>query len=96
MTAKQAIAYARRMKKAATAPGLHFGFNDHAKTQEALIALLDHGDRVEIPDLETAIRMVACQMHGQGKFYIEIGVDPKTKEVGWTFEPTEREESKHN
>lgn len=44
-------------------------------------------DRVLIPDFETTVRMVAANIHGQGKFYIEIGVDPETKEVGWTFEP---------
>lgn len=46
-------------------------------------------ERIDIPDFETAVRMVAAHMHGKGKFYIEIAVDPKTKEVGWTFEPTE-------
>jgi len=45
-------------------------------------------DEIFCPDFETAIRMVGAQMHHRGKFYIEIAVDPKTKEVAWTFEPT--------
>lgn len=52
-------------------------------------------EKIDIPDFETAVRMVAAHMHGKGKFYIEIAVDPKTKEVGWTFEPTEYEQSQN-
>jgi len=45
-------------------------------------------DKIFCPTLETAIRMVGAHIHQQGKFYIEIAVDPKTKEVASTFEPT--------
>lgn len=95
MSPKQAIAFARKLKKADEAPGLSFGFAHH-KVAEALIALLDHGDKISTPDFETSVQMVAANIHAQGKFYIEIAVDPKTKEVGWTFEPTARDESQSN
>lgn len=58
--------------------------------------MAEHGDKVLCPDFETTVRMVAANIHAQGKFYIEIAVDPKTKEVGWTFEPTEREQPHAN
>lgn len=56
--------------------------------RHALLALLDHGDKVQCPDMDTCIRMVAAHIHERGKFYIEIAVDPQTKEVASTFEPT--------
>jgi hypothetical protein len=63
---------------------------------EDIAALIAHGDAVAIPDFETSVRMVAAHMHGMGRFYCEIAVDPETKEVAWTFEPTERDESHDN
>lgn len=80
MDTKLAIQIARGVKQ-----GKMYCSEDY---RAALVALLEHGEKVEIPDFETAVRMVAVNMHTQGKFYIEIGVDPKTKEVGWSFEPT--------
>ena len=91
MKTKQALVIAWSVKQK------RFGHGHDADTlAEALVALLDHGDSLAAPDFETSVRLVAANMHAQGKFYIEIGVDPKTKEVGWTFEPTDREESKGN
>lgn len=80
MNIAEAIGYARVL---ATKPP-----EQRTRTEAALIALLEHGDKVEIPDLETAVRMVAAQIHARGKYYIEIAIDPETKEVGHTFEPT--------
>jgi hypothetical protein len=79
MTTDKAIAIARSLK-AGTRHSL-------ADVQAALISLLDHGEKVEVPDFETAVRMVAANLHAQGRHYIEIAVNPATKEVGWRFEP---------
>ena len=35
-----------------------------------------------------SLQAVAAHLHHQGKTYIEIAIDPKTKEIGWSFEPT--------
>lgn len=37
---------------------------------------------------EESLQAVAAHLHQQGKTYIEIGLDPKTKEIGWSFTAT--------
>lgn len=81
MNTPDAIAHARAIKDRVPAAS-------RTTDQVALVTLLDHGDKVEVPDFETTVRMVAANVHAMGRAYIEIAVDPKTKEVGWSFEPT--------
>lgn len=41
-----------------------------------------------IPDFETSLKQVCAHLKQQGKTYIEIAFDPKTKEVAHSFTPT--------
>lgn len=34
---------------------------------------------------EESLQAVAAHLHRMGKTYIEIGVDLRTKEIGWSF-----------
>lgn len=45
-------------------------------------------DSYTVQDFDTCIKQVAAHLHQQDKSYIEIAVDPKTKEIGWSFTPT--------
>lgn len=86
--------WSKELQDALDAIPLRFIGNDYWVNGIARMA--QEFDKIAIPDFETAVRMVAAHVHGQGKFYIEIAVDPKTKEVGWTFGPTNRDESHIN
>lgn len=41
-----------------------------------------------VPVFEMAIKQVVAHLDQQGKTYIEIALDPKTKEIAWTFTAT--------
>lgn len=81
MNTQRAIEIARAIQRNVPA-------GNRSEREAALVELLEHGDKVHCPDLETSIRIVAANMHAAGKFYVEIAVDPKSKEVGYTFSPT--------
>lgn len=59
--------------------------------EHALVALLDHGDEIQAPGFEMLVRMLGANIHAQGKTYLELAVDPVTKEVGHSFEVTKRD-----
>lgn len=44
--------------------------------------------RCELPDFERCIKQVVVHLSHQNRTYIEIAVDPKTNEIGWSFAPT--------
>jgi hypothetical protein len=84
----EAIAIARRVKS-------QLKPNDTAE-RRALVALLDHGDSVLIPDFEVSVRMVGANLDALGKSIVLIAVDPKTKVIGWTFTPPEHDAAQPN
>lgn len=43
-----------------------------------------------IPDFEVVLKMVCAHLEARGQTYVEIAYDPKTKEIGWSFTPVER------
>lgn len=45
-------------------------------------------DTVFLPDFVTCVKQLAAHLDQQGKTYIEIAVDPKTKEIAHSFTPT--------
>lgn len=80
MTTMEALSVAKLVKEGGRKSNQHPGI-----IAAALVKLYEHGEKVEIPDLETLTRMVGAQIHARGKYIITIAVDPKTKEVASTF-----------
>lgn len=78
MNTKQAIRLAQGIKNCGPVTAV----------EQALVELLDHGDRIQAPDFEMIVRMLGANIHAQGKTFIEIAVDPTTKEVAHSFETT--------
>lgn len=56
-----------------------------SKNNLAFVALKEMAVAEFIPHLGTCIKQVAAHLHNRGKSYIEIAVDPKTREVAWSF-----------
>lgn len=83
MDTKEALSLARLVKDGEP-------INDPVMLRAALVALLDHGDKVLAPDFDTAIGIVAANLHALGKTHIEISVHPATKEVDWNTPPVTR------
>lgn len=78
MNTQQALNLARAIKE----------LGPLSAVEQALVELFEHGERVMCPDFETLVRMVAANIHAQGKSFIEIAVDPATKEVAHSFTAT--------
>jgi hypothetical protein len=53
-----------------------------------------HSERF-IPDFETCVKQICAHLDQQGKTYVEIAIDPKTKEIGWSFTATLSEGGLH-
>lgn len=41
-----------------------------------------------IPDWGDCVKIITAHLTSMNKTYVEIAVDPKTKEVAWSFEAT--------
>jgi len=83
METQEALSLARLVKGGES-------INDPVVLRAAIVALLDHGDKLVAPDFDTAIRIVAANLHALGKTHIEISVHPETKKVDWKAAPVAR------
>lgn len=64
------------------------------KNNQAFIALKEMATNPDVigaldRDFGTSVKFVCAHLQEQGKSYLEIAVDPTTKEAAWSFEATE-------
>jgi hypothetical protein len=58
-----------------------------APLDERLAKLTGSKEGITFPE---SVQAVCAHLHRMGLTYIEIGLDPKTKEIGWSFTPVKK------